>query len=64
MYRRAESMHNQRTSNFKFFSEVAHMANLYDKDEVVWSEGSTPAIERKIRAQTIQRVPDGEVLTQ
>lgn len=58
------SMHQQRTSGFKLFSKVAHNMSLFEKvrkDE--WSEGSTQTIMRKIRSQTIQRVPDGEIVT-
>lgn len=62
--RRARLMMKQRTSGFTYFSRVSHMQNLYDHSEAVFSEGSTQAIKRKIRAETIQRVPDGEVKTQ
>lgn len=58
------SMHQDRTKGFKLFSKVAHNMSLFEKvrkDE--WSEGSTQTIMRKIRSQTIQRVPDGEIVT-
>lgn len=58
------AMHQDRTRGFKLFSKVAHNMSLFEKvrkDE--WSEGSTQTIMRKIRAQTIQRVPDGEIVT-
>ena len=59
------AMHKNRTVGFEFFSRVAHNLNLYEKlRKDAPSEGSTQAIKRKIRAQTIQRVPDGEIITQ
>lgn len=67
MYRMARSVQDQRTRGHEFFSKVSHMQNLYQPakmKEQAWSEGSTQAIKRKIRAETIQRVPDGEIKTQ
>lgn len=64
MQRRAKAMQDQRTKGHTYFSRVSHMQNLYDKKDGIFSEGSTQAIKRKIRAETIQRVPDGEILTQ
>ena len=59
------AMHVNRTVGFEFFTRVAHNLNLYEKlRKDAPSEGSTQAIKRKIRAQTIQRVPDGEIITQ
>lgn len=58
------SMHQNRTTGFKFFAKVAKNMTLFEKarkDE--WSEGSTQTIMRKIRSQTLQRVPDGEIVT-
>lgn len=61
----AHSHQTQRTAGHELFSKIAHNMNLYEKDRKdVFSEGSTQAIKRKIRAQTIQRVPDGEITTQ
>ena len=61
----AHSHQVQRTNGHEFFSKVAHNMSLYERDKKnVFSEGSTQAIKRKIRAQTIQRVPDGEIITQ
>lgn len=61
----AHSHQVQRTSGHELFSKIAHNMNLYEKDRKdSFSEGSTQAIKRKIRAQTIQRVPDGEIVTQ
>jgi len=61
----AHSHQIQRTSGHEFFSRVAHNMSLFEKDRKdSFSEGSTQAIKRKIRAQTIQRVPDGEIVTQ
>lgn len=62
---RAESVMNQRTKGHELFGLVAHNQNLYEKkNDSVFSEGSTQAIKRKIKAQTIQRVPDGKIITQ
>jgi len=59
------STHRQRVQNYEFFTRVAHNLNLYEKvRKDAFSEGSTQTIKRKIRAQTIQRVPDGEITTQ
>lgn len=58
------SMHQDRTTGFDFFAKVAKNMTLFEKgrkDE--WSEGSTQTIMRKIRSQTLQRVPDGEIVT-
>ena len=61
----AHSHQTQRTAGHDLYSKIAHNMNLYEKGRNdVFSEGSTQAIKRKIRAQTIQRVPDGEIVTQ
>ena len=58
------AVHRQRCAGFEFFSKVAHNLTLYEKaHKDAFSEGSTQAIKRKIRAQTLQRVPDGEIVT-
>lgn len=55
----------QRTRNHNLFARVAHGLNLFEKTRNdSFSEGTTQAMKRKIRAQTIQRVPDGEIVTQ
>ena len=65
MWRRSESVMNQRTALFSFFAKVSHNQPLLAKPRNdQFSEGSTQAIKRKIRAQTIQRVPDGQIVTQ
>lgn len=65
MWREANSVMKQRTANFQMFTEISHNRPLIKKPRAdQFSEGSTQAIKRKIRAQTIQRVPDGEVITQ
>lgn len=59
-----QSVHQNRTTGFDFFAKVAKNMTLFEKgrkDE--WSEGSTQTIMRKIRSQTLQRVPDGEIVT-
>lgn len=63
-YRRAKMTQEQRTRHHEMFSRISHMQNLYDRKEDIFSEGSTQAIKRKLRQQTIQRVPDGELVTQ
>lgn len=58
------AMHQTRCQGFSFFARVAHNMSLFDKvHDDQFSEGSTQTIKRKIRAQTIQRVPDGEIVT-
>ena len=62
---RAMRVQKNRTKNHEFFSKIAHNLSLYEvQGGKNFSEGSTQAIRRKIRAQTIQRVPDGEIITQ
>lgn len=57
--------HQLRTHNFSFFTKVAHNLSIFEKARKdTFSEGSTQTIKRKIRSQTIQRVPDGEIITQ
>ena len=57
--------HHLRTHNFEAFTRVAHNLSIFEKvKKDTWSEGSTQTIKRKIRSQTIQRVPDGEIVTQ
>lgn len=64
-WRRAKSVMTQRTSGFSLFSKISHNQSIYNGEKNnVWSEGSTQGMKRKVRAQTIQRVPDGEVTTQ
>lgn len=55
-----------RTRNHEMFSKVAHGMTLFDgaPKGYKFSDGTTQAVKRKIRAQTIQRVPDGEIITQ
>lgn len=61
----AHSQQTQRTRNHEMFSRISHNMNIFDKTRKdSFSEGSTQAMKRKIRAQTIQRVPDGEIVTQ
>ena len=61
----AHSHQTQRTKGHEFFAKVSHNMSLYDRGpKNAFSEGSTQAIKRKIRSQTIQRVPDGEIVTQ
>lgn len=56
--------HRQRCTGFDFFARIAHNLSLFErKRNDSYSEGSTQTIRRKIRSQTIQRVPDGEIVT-
>lgn len=65
MYNRSKAQMNVRTNMFKLFTRLAHNQSLYTKgSNDVYSEGTTQALKRKIRAQTLQRVPDGEITTQ
>lgn len=64
-WKRALSVMRQRTAGHQIFARIAHNQSIYEtQSEKAYSEGSTQGIKRKIRAQTIQRVPDGEVKTQ
>ena len=64
-WKRAMSVMNLRTAGYSMFARIAHNQSIYRADENrMYSEGSTQGIKRKIRSQTIQRVPDGEVSTQ
>lgn len=63
--RRAKSVMNQRTSGYPLFAKISHNQTIYDGEKNgTWSEGSTQGMKRRVRAQTIQRVPDGEIKTQ
>lgn len=65
MFDDAKSVMQQRTADFPIFQRISHNQSLYEKNkDTQFSEGSTQAIKRKIRAQTLQRVPDGELVTQ
>lgn len=64
-WRRSKAVMDRRTAGHALFARIAHNQSIYEKDRNdVYSEGSTQGIKRKIRAQTIQRVPDGEISTQ
>lgn len=63
-FRRAHSQMQQRTKNFEFLTRIAHMQSLYANKAQTFSEGTTQAIMRKNRSETIQRVPDGQIVTQ
>lgn len=66
MYNRSKATMNTRTDQFNLFTRISHNQSLYDRKNArnVFSEGTTQALKRKIRAQTLQRVPDGEIRTQ
>ena len=66
MYNRSKATMNTRTDQFNMFTRISHNQSLYDRGHArdVFSEGTTQALKRKIRAQTLQRVPDGEIQTQ
>lgn len=64
-YNRSKAQMNVRTNAFKLFTRLAHNQSLYTTNRnTLYSEGTTQALKRKIRAQTLQRVPDGEIITQ
>ena len=61
----AHGQMKQRTRGHEIFTRIAHGLNVFEKTRNdSFSEGTTPAMKRKIRAQSIQRVPDGEIVTQ
>lgn len=65
MYNRSMAVMDRRTAGFRMFTRLAHNQSLYKRGKnTVYSEGTTQALKRKIRAQTLQRVPDGEITTQ
>lgn len=52
----------QRTALHEMYSRVAHNLSLFHKQRKdMWSEGSTQRAMRKARAQSLQRVPDGDL---
>lgn len=68
-YNAAESQMRQRTKNHELYGIIAKNKSIHDylsgnKDSQQFSEGSTQYIQRKTLADTIQRVPDGELQTQ
>ena len=64
-WKRATASMRQRTKGHEFFARISHNQSLFDTPnrEKEFSEGSTQAIKRKIRNQTIQRQPDGEIIS-
>lgn len=64
-WERSTAKMRQRTKGHDIFSRISHSQSLYDTPNVEkeFSEGSTQAIKRKLRAQTIQRQPDGEIVS-
>lgn len=64
-WKRAASVMRRRTANYNLYTLISHNQSIYEQGRnEVFSEGTTQGIKRKVRAQTIQRVPDGEVKTQ
>ncbi len=64
-WKRGYSVHQHRTHSFELLSKFSHNQSLHTvTGRQTFSEGSTQAIKRKIRAQTLQRVPDGDIITQ
>lgn len=52
----------QRTALHEIYSRIAHNLSLFHKKRKdMWSEGSTQRAMRKARAQSLQRVPDGDL---
>ena len=66
MYDRSKATMDLRTNDFKMFTMISHNQSLYEpgRAKTTFSEGTTQALKRKIRAQTLQRVPDGDISTQ
>ena len=66
MYNRSKATMDLRTNDFKMFTMISHNQSLYEpgRAKTTFSEGTTQALKRKIRAQTLQRVPDGDISTQ
>lgn len=66
MFDRSKATMDQRTNDFKMFTMISHNQSLYEpgRAKTTFSEGTTQALKRKIRAQTLQRVPDGDISTQ
>ena len=66
MYNRSKATMDLRTNDFKMFTMISHNQSLYEpgRAKTTFSEGTTQALKRKIRAQTLQRVPDGDIGTQ
>ena len=66
MYNRSKATMDLRTNDFKMFTMISHNQSLYEpgRSKTTFSEGTTQALKRKIRAQTLQRVPDGDISTQ
>lgn len=64
-WRDARTTMRQRTAGYPLLTRIAHNQSIYTQDKrKMFSEGSTQAMKRKFRAQTIQRVPDGKIQTQ
>ena len=66
MYDRSKATMDLRTNSFRLFTMISHNQSLYEpgRAKTTFSEGTTQALKRKIRAQTLQRVPDGDIRTQ
>ena len=66
MYDRSKATMDLRTNSFRLFTMISHNQSLYEpgRARTKFSEGTTQALKRKIRAQTLQRVPDGDIRTQ
>jgi hypothetical protein len=60
----ARATMNLRTADHELFGKVAHNMSLIQRTGKVFSEGSTQAAMRKMLTQSIQRVPDGQLITQ
>ena len=67
-YNRAKSQMTARTARYNIYGMVAKNKSIHERgsrtQSKYFSEGSTQYILRKSLANTIQRVPDGELLTQ
>lgn len=61
----ARSQMSLRTKNYELYGLLAKNKSIHDKGRgKYFSEGSAQYILRKVLADTIQRLPDGELVTQ
>ena len=66
MYNRSKATMDLRTNDFKMFTMISHNQSLYEpgRAKTTFPDGTTQALKRNIRPQTLQRVPDGDISTQ
>jgi hypothetical protein len=64
MWNRAYTQMRQRTHLHDQYGLVANNKSLFKGDKTAVSEGTTQALERKMMAQSVQRIPDGKLESQ